>query len=104
MASLLKIKALLYLHKDGSVVDKFSMGRTENKIFEAAYDQFEKEKVEASTHKIYVSHADNLPCAKRFIAFIEKKIENIECEIVDLPAVLTCHGGLGCIAMQSILK
>lgn len=104
MASLLKIKPLLYLADNGNVVDKFTMARTEAKIFAAAVEQFISEKVEKATHKLYVSHASNLDAANRFITFAKSRLDDIECEIVDLPAVLTCHGGLGCIAMQSTLK
>ncbi|NBK97097.1 MAG: DegV family protein [Erysipelotrichia bacterium] len=104
MASLLKIKPLLYLADNGNVVDKFTMARTEAKIFSAAIEQFVSEKVVALTHKLYISHAANLEAANRFITFAKSKMNDIECELVDLPAVLTCHGGLGCIAMQSTLK
>lgn len=104
MASLLKIKPLLYLADNGNVVDKFTMARTELKIFNAAVDQFIKEGVTKATHKLYISHAANLDAANRFISFAKSTLDDIECEIVDLPAVLTCHGGLGCIAMQSTIK
>lgn len=104
MASLLKIKPLLYLADNGNVVDKFTMARTEAKIFAAAVEQFIKENVDAAKYKLYVSHASNIDAANRFITFAKSKLNDIECEIVDLPAVLTCHGGLGCIAMQSTLK
>lgn len=104
MASLLKIKPLLYLADHGSVVDKFMMGRTENKIFQAAIDQFIKEKVDAKTHKLYILNADNMDAANRFIAFAQNQLGAIEVEVLNLPAVLTCHGGMGCIAMQSTLK
>lgn len=104
MASLLKIKPLLYLADNGNVVDKFSMARTEAKIFDMMIEQFKKEHVGGLTHKIYIDHADNLPLAKKAETIMKEQFDNIECEFVDLPAVLTCHGGLGCIALQTTLK
>ena len=104
MASLLKIKPLLYLANNGAVVDKFMMGRTENKIFQAAINQFLDDHVSVQTHKLYIMHADNMEAALRFVAFAQDKLGPIEYEILNLPAVLTCHGGMGCIAMQTTLK
>ncbi len=104
VASLLKIKPLLYLANHGEVVDKFMMGRTENKIFQAVINQFLEEQVNPTTHKLYLLHADNLAAAERFVAYAQDKLGPIEYEILNLPAVLTCHGGMGCIAMQSTLK
>lgn len=104
MASLLKIKPLLYLADSGNVVDKFGMARTDAKVFTMMIDQFKKENVSGKTHKMYIDHADNLALAQQAQKIMEDAFGMIECEIVDLPAVLTCHGGMGCIALQSALK
>lgn len=104
MASLLKIKAMLYLKEDGTVVEKFAMARTETKIIKAVLDKFEELKINAKEHRIYLSHADNEYIASKVKEFLQRKFDDIECVIVALPAVLTCHGGLGCIAIQSTYK
>jgi DegV family protein with EDD domain len=104
MASLLKIKPLLYLKEDGSVVDKFGFARTEGKIVQLIIDKFKDLNVNSLTNKIYISHADNLRGAQKVEQLCKALFDNIDCEIVELPSVLTCHGGLGCIAVQSTLK
>ena len=40
MASILKVRALLYLKEDGSCVDKYAMSRTETKINKTIIDKF----------------------------------------------------------------
>lgn len=104
MASLLKIKPLLFLLLDGSVVDKFGMARTESKIFDMVLDHFLEQGVTAQTHKLYIPHALAADTVDRFLKAAAAKLGNIEYEILALPAVLTCHGGLGCIAIQSTIR
>lgn len=104
MASLLKIKPLLYLKEDGTVVDKFGFARTEGKIVQLIIDKFKDLNVNSLTNKIYISHADNLRGAQKVEQLCKALFDDIDCEIVELPSVLTCHGGLGCIAVQSTLK
>lgn len=104
MASLLKIKPLLMLKKDGTIIDKFGMSRTETKIFEMIVDALEKENVHKETHRIYVPHAEAMATVERFQSFIRERLGDIEVVPLPLPAVLTSHGGLGCIAVQTALK
>lgn len=104
MASILKIKPLLYLKEDGTIVDRFGVARTDAKIMQLCIDKFADVGVDSLTHKIYISHADNLKKAQKFEQITKAFFGDIECEIVELPSVLTCHGGLGCVAIQSILK
>lgn len=104
MASLLKIKALLYLKEDGSVVEKYTMARTETKIIKAVLDKFDDLHINAKDHCIYLSHANNELIAQKVKEFLQRKFDNIDCVVLALPAVLTCHGGLGCIAIQPTYK
>ena len=104
MASLLKIKALLYLKEDGSVVEKYAMARTETKIIKAVLDKFDDLKINAKDHCIYLSHANNELIANKVKEFLQRRFDNIDCVVLALPAVLTCHGGLGCIAIQPTYK
>lgn len=104
MASLLKIKALLYLKEDGSVVEKYAMARTETKIIRAVLDKFDELNINAKEHCIYLSHANNELIVQKVKEFLQRKFDNIDCVVLALPAVLTCHGGLGCIAIQPTYK
>ena len=55
-------------------------------------------------YKIYISDADNLVFAKKAKLLFQTTFHGIEVEINDLPAVLTCHGGLACCAIHSTYK
>ena len=104
MASMLKIKALLCLDEQGKSVDKYSMSRTEVKVLKAITDKFHKLGVNAEKYKIYITHADNIVFAKKAKLLLQTTFHGIEVEINNLPAVLTCHGGLACCALHSTYK
>lgn len=104
MSSLLKIKPLLYLERRSGKIEKHSVHRTENKVFKTIIDEFKKRGVTSDTHMFYIPHAVNLPIVERFIAFMKNDFPNMEYEILDLPAVLTTHAGIGAFAVQSVLK
>ena len=104
MASMLKIKALLCLDEQGKSVDKYSMSRTEVKVLKAITDKFHELGVNAEKYKIYISQADNIVFAKKSKLLLQTTFHGIEVEINNLPAVLTCHGGLACCALHSTYK
>jgi len=104
IASMLKIQALLYLKEDGSCVEMFSLSRSESKIIQTIVNKFKELHVLANTHKIYLAHADNLKRAEKIKARLNEEFQGIEFIISALPAVLTCHGGLGCVSIHSIIK
>lgn len=104
MASMLKIKALLCLDEQGKSVDKYSMSRTEVKVLKAITDKFHELGVNAEKYKIYISHADNIVFAKKAKLLLQTTFHGIEVKINNLPAVLTCHGGLACCALHSTYK
>ena len=104
MASMLKIKALLCLDEQGKSVDKYSMSRTEVKVLKAITDKFHELGVNAEKYKIYISHADNIVFAKKAKLLLQTTFHGIEVEINNLPAVLTCHGGLACCAIHTTYK
>lgn len=100
MASMLKIKALLCLDEYGKTVDKYGMCRTEAKIMKMIVDKFHDLGVNAKEHKIYISHADNMGFAKKAKLLLQTTFHDIEVEINNLPAVLTCHGGIACCSLH----
>ncbi len=104
MAGLLKIKPLLYLKEGGTCVDKFGIARTDGKIIQMGVDKFKELNIDALTHRIYISHACNEAGAKRVEGVLKALFNDIDVVIVELPSVLVCHGGLGCISVQSTYK
>ncbi|MFQ8706294.1 MAG: DegV family protein [Thomasclavelia sp.] len=104
MASILKVKALLYLKEDGSCVDKYAMSRTETKIIKTAIDKFKEDGVSSNDYTLYISHGDNEDLAINVKNIFQETFSGIDIIINKLPAVLTCHGGLGCIALHYVHK
>lgn len=99
-AKLLKIKALLYLDKEGKTVDKYTMVRTETKILKEVVKKFEDDGVNGKDYTIYISHADNDKEVTKISLLLKTVFRGIEIVVTKLPAVLTCHGGLGCVAIH----
>lgn len=104
MANMLKIKALLCLDDQGKSVDKYAMCRTEAKILKLILDKFKDLGVNGHDHKIYISHANNMAFAKKAKLLFQTAFQGIEVEINNLPAVLTCHGGLACCSLHATLN
>lgn len=104
MASVLKIKALLCLSEDGKCVDKYAMSRTETKVIKMVIDKFKEDGVNGQDYTIYILHADNEEGANKVEKIFADTFAGIDIVINKLPAVLTCHGGIGCIAMQYVHK
>lgn len=104
MASILKIKALLYLKEDGSCVDKYAISRTETKLIKLIVEKFKQAQVNADDYRIYISHGDNIIMANKTKELFKDIFEDVEVYISELPAVLTCHGGIGCIALHYVHK
>ena len=78
MASILKVKALLYLKEDGSCVDKYAMSRTESKIVKTVIDKFKNAGVNAKDYTLYISHADNEESALKAKRLLQDIFDNIE--------------------------
>ena len=104
MASILKVKALLYLKEDGTCVDKFAMSRTETKIIKIFIDRLKEDGVNKEDYCLYISHSDNEETALKAKTLLQEEFPGIEVIINKLPAVLTCHGGIGCISIHYVHK
>src|SRR5690554_3329058 len=102
LSSLLKIKPLLILENGGTTIEKFATARTETKIFDTMIEKI----VETSTtnnFKVHVLHCDGVEIAENFAKALKQKIDNVEIEIAELPAVLAAHAGIKSIAVQTSL-
>lgn len=105
MASLLKIKPLLYLKEDGTCVEKYGTARTDNKIYDMMIEEFKKRGVKAETHEFYIMEAEGMDNVEAFLVKAREAFgDAMSFKVVPLPAVLTCHAGLGSFAVQSCLK
>ena len=80
------------------------MSRTETKIIKTVIDKFKEDGVDENNYIIYISHGDNEDSAIKVKNIFQEIFPNIDVIINKLPAVLTCHGGLGCIALHYVHK
>lgn len=104
LGGLLKIKPLLKLKEDGSVVDKLGMARTETKLFQMICDDLKNHHVTPQTHKLCFAHAHNEETFERLKAVIVKQVGEFEILKTTLPTTLGVHTGDGCLALQTIKK
>lgn len=105
MASLLKIKPLLYVKEDGSCIEKYGMARTENKLFDMMIEAYQKQGFDPKREKFFLLHIEAMDLVVTLRQrLIEVFGEEVEIEIRDVPAVLATHVGLRVVALQSSLK
>lgn len=104
LASLLKVKPLLYLELHGTTIDKFGTGRTETKIFEMMVKEFETLGVSPETHFLSYLHSEAEETVQRVRAAFNAHFGTFDDEIIILPAALSVHAGIGTIAVQWALK
>lgn len=103
LGSVLKLKPVMTLTKDGTRLDKFTVKRTMNSAVKAVIDHLKERKLD-KRHILYVSHADALEDAKNVKEMIEKAFEELEVQILDLGAAFVTQGGPKCVAIQYIEK
>lgn len=104
LASLLKIKPLLMLKKDGSTVEKFDVFRTEKKLYSTVFEQFKTFGMNATKHKLTILHAFTQEKLNELIGLVQEHLPGVEYECRALPAVLLCHAGLDSVALQMAIK
>lgn len=101
----IKMKPLIYLDKESDTLEKYAIARTDTKIFDMMMKEFKKQNVHENTHEFYLPEiCPDEKVISKLLEMIHENFGNITVHRVTLPAVLTCHAGLGCFALQSILK
>lgn len=100
IASLLKIKPVVYLDKGGKSIEKLGIARTDKRAFDLILKNFDKFKVQPTTHDLYILESEALPKVEAFLEYISKNLGEFEYHLVNLPAALSVHVGVGAIAVQ----
>lgn len=104
LASLLKVKPLLYLENHGLTIEKFGTARTETKIFEMLITHMKDQGINAQEYDFYYLHSDGYEIIVRLRNAINDAFGTHNSFIMDLPAAVATHAGLGTIAIQWIPK
>lgn len=100
IASLLRIKPIVYLSKTGENIDKLGISRTDKKAFEMIIEHFNKHEVKPETHDIYLLDSDALDEANKFKNHLFNRLGEFKYYHVKLPAALALHAGVGAITIQ----
>lgn len=104
LASLLKIKPILFLETKGKTIEKFGTARTDSKVYEKLIEAMIQHNVKPETHVLY--YLENLALDKVNIlnSAITQAVGSFETKVLTLPAVLATHVGLGAVVLQWIRK
>lgn len=100
LASLLKIKPLLYLDKTTPSIEKLGTAKTEGKIFQMILEEMENRHFSPETHDLFLLDCDGRDISERFAQLAS----DYKTTYVELPAILACHAGLKTIAIQLVKK
>lgn len=103
LGSVLKLKSIMVLTKDGMKLDKFAVKRTMKSAVDAIVNYLKGKNLD-DRHILYISHADALDDAKKIMAQIKEVFAEVEVHILDLSPVFVAQGGPKCIAIQYIEK
>lgn len=101
LGSVLKLKPVMTLTKDGMKLDKFAVKRTMKSAVGAITDYLKEKKLD-KRHILYVSHANALEDAKKVKEHLQEVFKEVEIQILELGAVFVTQGGPKCIAIQYI--
>ena len=103
LGSVLKLKPVMMLTKDGKKLDKFAVKRTMKAAVSAVIEHLKDAKLD-KRHIVYVSHANALKDAKEVESYLKETFPEIEVQILELGAVFVTQGGPQCVAIQYIEK
>lgn len=101
LGSVLKLKPVMTLTKDGMKLDKFAVKRTMKSAIGAVIDHLKGRNLDGR-HILYISHANALEDAKKVKEQIKEVFAEVEVRILELGAVFVTQGGPKCIAIQYI--
>lgn len=100
IATLLKVRPVIYLENKGASIEKLGISRTERKAFQILVDDFIKNGVTPDRYDVYLLESEGMETLERFKAFLFEKLGTFTYHIVTLPAAVATHAGLGTISVQ----
>ena len=103
VAGLIKIVPVLTLSEDRKKIEIFSINRTAKKALDSIIKALIEKGVD-SNYIVNVCHAGVYEKACDVVETIKTKIQNIQCEILEISPSLMLHGGPGCILVQAVKK
>lgn len=100
IVSLLKIKAVVYFTKQSKSIERLGIARTDKKIFETIINHLEKNNVNPNDYDLYFLESVAIEKLNQFKDIVFDRLGTFNYHIVNLPADLSVHAGVGAIALQ----
>ena len=106
IGNLIKIKPVLEVNlKTKGRIEVLQKLRTFKRAFQYVIDEMAEEIKDASDHyHIVVAHVDAVEKGQDVLATLKAKFPQATTEFIDLVPTVSCHTGLGCIALQYFKK
>lgn len=101
--SVLKLKPIMKLTKDGKKLDKFGIKRTMVSAAESIIDSL-KDKQLGSDHILYISHGNAPDDALKIKSLFQRTFQDLEIRLLELSAAFVAQGGPRCVAIQYIRR
>ena len=103
IGSLLNIKPIVVLNKEGARLDKFGTGRTLKGAVKAVFKQMERDRV-GEKDILYIAHGAVPEDAEMIRDMALERFPGIDVRILLLSHVFITQGGPGCVALQHVQK
>ena len=104
IASLLKVKVVLYLKAESTAIERLAIARTDKKIFDSIVKSLKENNVNPKTHDLYFLESRSFEQVEKVRQYIFNAIGAFNYHIVNLPASLSVHAGVGAIVVQGCIK
>ena len=101
--SVLKLKPVMKLTKDGKRLDKFGIKRTMTSAAQSIMEYL-KDKHLGDSHILYISHANALEDTQKIKTMFQQAFIGLDIQILELSAAFVAQGGPQCIAIQYIRR
>lgn len=101
--SVLKLKPIMKVTKDGKRLDKFGIKRTMASAAQSIIEHL-KSKNLGSNHILYISHGNAPEDAMKIKAQFQEAFKDLEIQVQELSAVFVTQGGPRCISIQYIRR
>ena len=101
IGSLLKLKPILHLTRDGKRLDKFGVKRTMSSAVGSILKHV-REKALGAGHLLYIAHADAPREAEGIRRLFAEALPELEIRILELSPAFVTQGGPQCVAIQYI--
>lgn len=100
IASMLKIRAVVYFSQQTKSIERLAIARTDKSIFRSIIKQFEDYSINPQEYDLYFLESLAVDKVNKFKEILFDEFGKFNSYVVNLPAALSVHAGIGAIAVQ----